>query len=198
MENNQITIKGILGDEYDLSHETHGEKFYRTTIKTVRDSGTVDVLPVLISEKLKIANAGQFFAEVRGEIRSYNQVTETGTKLILSLFAKNIRELSEEEHYNQVTLNAFLTKKPVLRTTPLGRTICDILIAVNRKTSKSDYIPCVIWGKNAEEASTLNVSDNIIIEGRLQSREYNKNGETRIAYEVSVNKFYTKPEEVQL
>lgn len=198
MENNQVTIRGIFGEEYELSHETHGEKFYKSTIRCHRESGAIDSIPVLISEKLNIQFVSQCYVEIKGELRSYNKVVDDKMKLIITLFAKEIKELRVEDYKNEITLNCFIVKKPVLRTTPLGRTICDILVAVNRKINKSDYIPCVVWGKNAEEVCEFEVGTNVIIEGRIQSREYNKNGETKTAYEVSVNKMFKKPEEIEI
>lgn len=198
MENNQVIVRGIFGDDYKLSHETHGEKFYKATIRVARDSGNIDIIPVLISEKLNIREVKECAAEIKGELRSYNKDVNGKSKLVLSLFAKEVQELRLEDYKNEIILNCFIVKQPKLRTTPLGRTICDILVAVNRKTNRSDYIPCVVWGKNAEEISNFEIGTNIIIEGRIQSRDYNKDGEIKTTYEVSVNKIYRKPEEIEL
>lgn len=197
MENNKVNVRGLI-TKFELNHEINGEKFYKTTIKTFRNSGVIDEIPVLISEKLINQAFEDSFVEINGEFRSHNKVIEDKRRLILSIFVKEISQLRIEDYQNEIALNAFIVKEPVLRATPLGRTVCDLLVAVNRKNHKSDYIPCITWGKLAKITGDLKVGDNINILGRIQSREYTKNNETRIAYEVSINELYKAPEEIEL
>lgn len=199
MENNLVTIKGLV-TKCEFSHETHEEKFYKLNVNVYRQSGILDEIPVLVSENvfIDIAFLQNQNVEINGEFRSHNQEVDGKRKLILSVLAKTISFSVENEFSNDITLNAFICKPPILRTTPLGKTVCDLLVAVNRKTRKSDYIPCIIWGKNAKIAGKLNVGDNIIINGRIQSRKYTKNNETRTAYEVSINDLHKVQEEIEL
>ncbi len=198
--NNEVTLAGIIDDELCYSHEIYGESFYSFVLRVTRLSDICDYINVTVSERL-IQNmelhAGSYVC-VNGQFRSYNNYCETGNRLILTVFARDIRQtddLSEEEAFNPncIYLNGFLCKAPVYRTTPFGREITDLLVAVNRAYNKSDYIPCIAWGRNARYSSNLNVGDNIKIWGRIQSREYQKRISedetvTKTAYEISISK----------
>lgn len=196
-QNNTITVTGRIKSEYTFSHEVYGEGFYTFMLETSRLSETTDLLPVTISERLidkekLILNS---IVSITGQIRSYNNFSEKKNKLILTIFAKDIEFLYDliNKNPNQASLNGFICKPPVYRTTPFGREIADILLAVNRSYNKSDYIPCIAWGRNAKFAGNLNVGDNINILGRMQSRNYQKkleDGEIieKTAYEVSISK----------
>jgi single-stranded DNA-binding protein len=196
-ETNQVIITGKVVDECQLSHELYGEKFYEFKLEVPRLSESADILPVTISERLVteglLVNGN--FVSVEGQFRSYNNRKDNGNKLKLVIFARDVKEIKEEDikNPNYVLLDGFLCKEPIYRTTPLGREICDIILAVNRAYHKSDYIPIITWGRNARFSQKLNVGDNVKVWGRIQSRDYEKkldNGEVirRTAYEVSVSK----------
>lgn len=197
-QNNQATIAGEIVSEFTYSHELFGEGFYNVMVKVNRLSDTYDEIPVMISERIIDVHENQLgkMVEVKGQFRSYNKHDESKNRLILSLFAREIRVLEEGEEYpkpNQIYLDGFICKKPVYRMTPLGREIADILLAVNRAYGKSDYIPCICWGRNARFAGNLEVGVHIKLWGRIQSRQYQKKvGEeeliSRVAYEISVSK----------
>ena len=196
-DNNIINLRGKILSECEFDHEVYGEGFYTFFIKTNRLSDSVDILPVTISERLINSNILQpgNFVEILGQIRSYNGFSYNKNKLILTVFVRDIKQLSETQNKNpnQVTLNGYICKKPIYRTTPFGREITDILLAVNRAYNKSDYIPCISWGRNAIFANKLNVGENLLISGRMQSRIYQKkleNGDLaeKTAYEVSISK----------
>ena len=191
--NNKIEISGIVSSESRFSHKIYGEGFYNFDISVERLSGSADIIPVTISERLFNKDELTVGKEIKidGQIRSYNSSSESRNRLVISVFAREIY-YGEGNNENAVQLNGFICRKPVYRTTPMGREIADILIAVNRAYNKSDYIPCIIWGRNARYAGKLEVGDNIKITGRIQSRKYQKkteNGaEERTAYEISVSK----------
>lgn len=197
VENNQVTIVGEICSEFQYNHEVFGEKFYRVSVKVDRLSNNSDILPIIISERLTDLDdlAVGTYVMINGQFRSYNERTETRNRLRLSVFAKDVTIIYDEEYVpsNYIYLNGYICKEPKYRKTPLGREISDLLIAVNRSYGKSDYIPSICWGRNAKYASELQVGDGIEIEGRIQSREYtkkldDKNTEKRTAYEVSINK----------
>ncbi len=195
--NNQAQIIGIIEDEFKLNHEIYAEKFYTFTLKIPRLSGTFDNIRVMISERL-IMDGGYHIGdrvEITGQFRSYNCNEPDGNRLILTVFARDIVPLAEENYKNpnQLYLNGFICKPPVYRTTPFGREITDLLLAVNRSYNKSDYIPIIAWGRNARFAKNLEVGDNVKIWGRIQSRNYQKRISeeetiTKTAYEVSINR----------
>lgn len=203
INNNNITLAGVVEREPIFSHEVLGEGFHVFMLKCSRTSGNKDTLPVMISDRLvdiREIKVGQVVT-VLGQIRSFNRhVDDVKSKLILSVFAREIEilaqdttELPFEENINTVILDAYICKSPIYRCTPKGREITDILVAVNRPYGKSDYIPCIAWGRNARFAGGLEVGEHIQIQGRFQSREYTKKIsdneiETRIAYEVSVSR----------
>ena len=198
IENNKVEISGTIVSEPTFSHEVYDEMFYTFLLDTPRLSETRDIIRVTISEKF-LAGDGIILYDtvsIEGQFRSYNNFTNVGNRLILTVFVKNIEKLEAEEPAdisNTITLNGYICKQPIYRTTPFGREIADILLAVNRSYNKSDYIPCIAWGRNARYAERLNVGDNVIIKGRIQSREYQKKiseteTESKTAYEVSVSK----------
>lgn len=192
LENNQVTLVGEIKTEFEFSHEVYGEKFYRFELSVERFSGTKDVLPVVVSERLidvKQNYTGEMM-EIQGQFRSFNKHEENHSKLILFVFAREIKFAEEGTyHTNNILLDGFICKPPVYRKTPSGREIADILLAVNRPHGISDYIPCICWGRDARYISGCEVGDNILLQGRIQSREYTKKVETevekRTAYEVS-------------
>jgi single-stranded DNA-binding protein len=195
-ENNSVTLKGTITEVPSLSHKVYGEGFYNTFIAVPRLSGSCDVLPVTVSERLLAEGdiVGKNYY-ITGQFRSYNNYSDSGNRLILTVFARDIiaDESVSGKNPNHIFLNGFLCKKPVYRTTPFGREITDILIAVNRAYNKSDYIPCIAWGRNARFSSALEVGENIKIWGRIQSRDYQKKLDetsviTKTAYEVSISK----------
>ena len=196
--NNQVTIMGEIVSEFTFSHEVYGEGFYMLEVSVNRLSDMADTIPLMISERLIDVTAdyrGKII-EAIGQFRSYNRHEDNKNKLMLSIFVREFQfatELKEQSKTNQIYLDGFICKPPVYRRTPLGREIADLLIAVNRPYGKSDYIPCISWGRNARFASTFEVGEHINIWGRVQSREYNKKiseeeCEKRIAYEVSISK----------
>lgn len=200
IQNNNINLSGQITSEFTYSHQAYGEAFYNFMLTSKRLSDAYDVLPVTISERLLIdidAKTGQFVT-ISGQLRTYNSYYDNKNHLILTVFAKDI-EINEEKNkdINHIELNGFICKTPIYRTTPFGREIADILLAVNRAYNKSDYIPIICWGRNAKFASNLDIGSNISITGRMQSRNYQKKlSETesveKIAYEVSVSQIESK------
>lgn len=193
MNNNQVNISGKVASPFSFSHESYGEDFFIFHVAVSRKSGIVDIIPIIVSNHLidVTKDYTEEYIQINGQFRSHNQHDGDSIKLILSVFAESVEFSSpEDEDLNVVCMDGYICKKPSYRETPLGREISDILIAVNRHCGKSDYIPCVSWGRNAKYASRLNVGSRIQIMGRIQSREYVKvlDGKeiTRIAYEVSI------------
>ncbi|MDI9241512.1 single-stranded DNA-binding protein [Fusibacillus kribbianus] len=198
MENNKVTVIGEITTGFTFSHEVFGEGFYLTEVSINRLSEQTDVIPLLISERL-IDVTGDYtgmLVEASGQFRSYNRHEGTKNRLVLSVFVREIAFLEEFGDYtktNQIFLDGYICKTPIYRKTPLGREIADLLVAVNRPYGKSDYIPCIAWGRNARYASGFEVGSRICVWGRVQSREYVKRlseteSEKRVAYEVSVSK----------
>ncbi|MGN0431028.1 MAG: single-stranded DNA-binding protein [Lachnospiraceae bacterium] len=198
IENNQVTIMGEIVSGFSYSHEIFGEGFYMVEVKVQRLSDSFDVIPMMVSERLIDVTADYrgYFIEVNGQFRSYNRHEERKNRLVLSVFAREIsfvEEIEESAKTNQIYLDGYICKAPIYRKTPLGREIADLLLAVNRPYGKSDYIPCICWGRNARFASGFEVGERCSIWGRIQSREYMKKideeqVEKRVAYEVSVSK----------
>ncbi len=205
LENNYITLVGKVTGEKKLSHEIYGEKFYVFNLEIPRLSGNSDIIPVTISERIinddTLVEGKKLL--VKGQFRSYNSYVNEKNKLILTVFAKDVVEVNENEVEeenemvkkdvvtNEVVLIGYICKKPIYRQTPFGREIADILLAVNRAYNKSDYIPCIAWGRNARFCQTIDVGAQVKIVGRVQSRTYEKKfedgtSETRVAYEVSI------------
>lgn len=198
IENNRVTVMGEIISEFSFSHEIFGEGFYMVDVRVKRLSESYDVIPVMVSERLLDVNAdyrGMYIC-VGGQFRSYNRHEERKNKLVLSVFAREIdfmEELEESSRTNQIFLDGYICKEPIYRKTPLGREIADVLLAVNRPYGKSDYIPCICWGRNARYASSFRVGERCVVWGRIQSREYVKRleddqMEQRVAFEVSVSK----------
>lgn len=194
-ENNQVILKGRVIEEPVFSHTLYGEKFFSLMLEVPRLSGVTDMLPVMVSDRLlnllDVAIGDEL--AVTGQLRSYNRLVDNRNRLILTVFARHIAPPDDiADNPNQVILEGYICRAPVYRTTPFGREITDILIAVNRPYNKSDYIPVISWGRNARYAETLEVGQKVTIHGRMQSRIYQKKLEdgtieNRTAYEVSVS-----------
>ena len=198
IENNHVTIMGEVVSGFTFSHEVFGEGFYMVDVDVKRLSNSRDRIPVMVSERLIDVSRdyeGEYLM-ICGQFRSYNRHEEQKNRLVLSVFAREVTFIEEEPdgaRTNNILLDGYICKLPVYRKTPLGREIADLLLAVNRPYGKSDYIPCICWGRNARFASAFEVGEHVQILGRIQSREYIKKlSETetqkRIAYEVSVSK----------
>ena len=198
IENNQVTIMGKVATEFSFSHEVFGEGFYMVEVEVKRLSNSEDRIPLMISERLIDVTqdyTGEYIM-VHGQFRSYNRHEEQKNRLVLSVFVREISFMEEEPDgtkTNSIWLDGYICKEPIYRKTPLGREIADLLLAVNRPYGKSDYIPCICWGRNARYASGFEVGEHVQLLGRIQSREYVKRSsdtetEKRIAYEVSVSK----------
>lgn len=197
-ENNQVSIVGEIVSDFRFSHEVYGEGFYMVDVAVNRLSNYMDYIPLMISERLIDVNedmVGQNIY-VTGQFRSFNRHEEKKNRLVLSVFVRELEfldEIDDEVKSNQIFLDGYVCKEPIYRKTPLGREIADLLIAVNRSYGKSDYIPCICWGRNARYATTFEIGSHVSVIGRIQSREYVKKlsedeAERRIAYEVSVCK----------
>ncbi len=202
-DNNHITLVGKVTSEKRFSHEIYGEKFYIFDLSIPRLSGNADNIPITISERLLTENGLPIGSKisVEGQFRSYNCYQGEKNRLILTVFAKQVDFVENQEEdiqvgkditTNEVVLDGYICKKPIYRKTPFGREIADILLAVNRSYNKSDYIPCIAWGRNAKFCETVPVGAEIRVIGRVQSREYEKKHEDgtvekRIAYEVSAS-----------
>lgn len=207
-ENKKVTLSGEIVSNFEFSHEVYGEGFYTAMLASERLSGTKDTIPIMVSERLVDVKAGWAGRLVRvlGQLRSYNKHEGERNHLILSVFAREFEEIKFEHeepgsgnNENRVSLDSYICKEPVYRKTLLGREITNILLVVNRKYGKSDYIPMICWGRNAVYASGLEIGTRLQIEGRMQSRECKKKiseteGETRTAYEVSISKMETVEE----
>lgn len=198
IENNQVSIIGEIVSAFQFSHEVFGEGFYMVDVQVKRLSNSEDIIPLMISERLidVTQDYSNEYIQVSGQFRSYNRHDEKKNKLVLSVFVRELEFVEEEVEstkINQVGLDGYICKPPVYRKTPLGREIADLLVAVNRPYGKSDYIPCICWGRNARFASSFEVGGHVKVLGRIQSREYVKKlndieTEKRVAYEVSVSK----------
>ncbi len=201
MTNNAVTLSGKVVGEPAFSHEVFGEKFYEVTLSVKRLSGMDDLLPISVSEHLvddKFYDGAN--VSIKGQFRSYNKTVGERSKLMLTVFVRDVFDYDDTINPNTVELSGYICKPPVYRTTPFNREICDLLIAVNRQYNKSDYIPCIVWGRNARFASGLPVGEHINLSGRVQSRNYQKKLPdetvvTRTAYEVSVSKITVVSEE---
>ena len=194
--NNKIFLEGKVISELEFSHEMYGEGFYSFNLEVMRLSDSVDHLNITVSERLlndvEISIGKEVIVE--GQLRSYNKFIDGSNKLILTVFARNIQPCIEKsKNPNEIYLDGYICKEPVYRTTPFGREIADLLLAINRAYNKSDYIPTIAWGRNSRFCKSLNVGDHIKVWGRLQSREYQKKiSETevvkKVAYEVSISR----------
>lgn len=198
MGNNTLTLTGKIVSEPIFSHEVFGEGFYETQMSVTRLSDQVDILPITISERL----LGEYDVKVgdvisvEGQFRSYNKLEGEKSRLMLTVFVREIIDNQSETEYNnpnQIEITGYICKQPIYRTTPFKREICDVLLAVNRAYNKSDYIPCILWGRNARYIRNMPIGAKITVNGRVQSRNYQKITDTgecveRTAYEVSVSK----------
>ena len=198
IESNQLLLTGVIATPFSFSHEAYGERFYITYLSIMRFSGNQDLIPIMVSERLVDTTkdlTGEW-ARVEGDYRSQNLKVNGKSKVSLYAFARtfDISGSFDKDDENDIYLEGFVCKQPSYRKTPLGREITDIVLAVNRPYGKSDYIPCIFWGRNAKFAKECDVSTKLIISGRIQSREYTKHigegvePEIRTAYEVSVSK----------
>lgn len=198
IENNQVTIMGEVASGFIFSHEVFGEGFYIVEVLVKRLSNSDDRIPLMVSERLIDVTSdytGEYIMAA-GQFRSYNRHDEQKNRLVLSVFVREVSFVEEEldgAKTNNILLDGYICKAPIYRKTPLGREIADLLLAVNRPYGKSDYIPCICWGRNARFASSFTVGEHVQVLGRIQSREYVKKlteieTEKRIAYEVSVSK----------
>lgn len=217
LENNYLTLVGKVTGEKNFSHEIYGERFYTFNLSIPRLSGNADIIPITISERLleedTLAEGKKLL--IKGQFRSYNSYENEKNRLILTVFAKDLQELEEDSEEtendivrkdiitNEVVLIGYICKKPIYRQTPFGREISDLLLAVNRAYNKSDYIPCIAWGRNARFCQNLEVGSQVKIVGRVQSRTYEKKHEdgtieNRIAYEVSVGSLEVMEEKEEI
>lgn len=194
-KNNRVYFMGEIVSEAAFSHEVYGEGFYEFYVKVMRLSGQADILPVTISERLIQGNDLKMGSVIcaLGQFRSYNKLEGNRSRLMLTVFVREIVEAAPAKNPNSIVLSGYICKPPVYRTTPFNREIADLLVAVNRAYNKSDYIPCIAWGRNARFVQNLKVGDRVALSGRIQSREYQKRlSETDVvtmtAYEVSVSK----------
>ena len=199
-ENNQLTLCGVIRTAPALDHEIFGEKFYRMELSVPRLSGTEDILPITLSER---QINSQLVPGVRigivGQLRSYNKAVENSTRLLVTAFALQLVAPSDIANPNAVQISGALCKPPAYRTTPFGREITDLMLAVNRSFGKSDYIPCIAWGRTARYAAGLQVGARVTVQGRFQSRSYQKqltDGTiiSRVAYELSLNRLSLQTE----
>ena len=193
-KNNKVYIMGEIVSEATFSHEVYGEGFYEFYVKVMRLSGQADILPVTVSERLIKGGdlkVGSMLSAV-GQFRSYNKLEGGRSRLMLTVFVRELVDVSDRNP-NGIVLSGYICKPPVYRTTPFNREIADLLLAVNRAYNKSDYIPCIAWGRNARFVQNLKVGDRVALSGRIQSREYQKRlsdteAVTMTAYEVSISK----------
>lgn len=195
MNNNKLQLTGIISKEPVYSHEVFGEGFYETMITVPRLSDQTDTIPMTISDRLISQNGIEVGDKVSvvGQFRSYNKLEGEKSRLLLTAFVRDVVSEDEIENPNQIDICGYICKQPVYRITPFKREICDVLLAVNRAYNKSDYIPCILWGRNARFVQSLPIGTKISVSGRIQSRKYVKNlgndmSEERVAYEVSVSK----------
>lgn len=205
IKNNQVTIMGQVVTGFKFSHEVFGEGFYIMEVMVKRLSNTFDRIPLMISERLIDVTqdyVGEYIMAT-GQFRSYNRNEEQKNRLVLSVFVREISFMEEEpdaSKANNILLYGYICKEPIYRKTPMGREIADLLMAVNRPYGKSDYIPCICWGRNARYISNFGIGEHVQISGRIQSREYKKKIsdteiEFRTAYEVSVSKLEVMEDE---
>lgn len=192
--NNQVFLSGEIETKPVYSHELFGEGFYELVLKVSRLSEHYDYIPITVSERLiagRDLSVGTSLA-LNGQFRSYNKIVDNKSKLMLTVFVRDFCDC-KEDNPNIVELAGYICKNPIYRTTPFNREICDLLVAVNRAYNKSDYIPCIAWGRNARFVRSIDVGQKIVLSGRIQSREYTKKiseeeSQVRVAYELSINK----------
>mgnify|MGYP002800858200 FL=1 len=195
MSNNKLRLTGTVTERPVYSHEVCGEEFYETKLSVPRLSGQEDVIPVTLSDRLLARTEVKPGAKISisGQFRSYNKLEGEHSRLLLTAFAREILPADDEVNPNTIEILGYICKPPVYRTTPFKREICDVLLAVNRAYNKSDYIPCIMWGRNARFIKDMPIGERLWVTGRVQSRIYTKclsedKSEERVAYEVSVSK----------
>ncbi|MCI6859765.1 MAG: single-stranded DNA-binding protein [Clostridia bacterium] len=196
LENNKVYLSGQISSKPEFSHEVFGESFYQFNMSILRLSGQYDIIPITISERIMGNLPFEIGSQIaiKGQFRSYNKLVGDKSKLVLTVFVREIVDVEDDANPNVVELSGYICKEPIYRTTPFNREIADILLAVNRAYNKSDYIPCIAWGRNARFVSDIKVGTRITLIGRVQSREYTKvveegkEPEIRRAYEVSISK----------
>lgn len=203
MNNNKLTLTGTILEVPEFSHEVFGEGFYETKMQVSRLSDQTDILPITISERLILEHDITVGDEVsvQGQFRSYNKIVDDRSRLMLTVFVRDIVAEEDCTSSNEIEISGFICKEPIYRTTPFKREICDMLLAVNRAYNKSDYIPCITWGRNARYVKNMPVGTKITVQGRIQSRTYQKTNQegvisSRTAYEVSVSKISTEAEQI--
>lgn len=194
LENNKVTLKGMVASLPEYSHEVYGEEFFTLFLAVDRLSDHQDIIPITVSDRILKENNFEIGATValKGQFRSYNKIENEKSKLMLTVFVREVVDALEENVANEIILTGYVCKTPIYRTTPFKREICDVLIAVNRAYNKSDYLPCIAWGRNARFAKALSVGDGITLTGRIQSRDYQKKLSenetvTKTAYEISIS-----------
>lgn len=194
MNNNKLQLVGTVVKEPIYTHEVFGEGFYETVVAVPRLSEQKDFIPITISDRLLVRHEVQVGNKINlvGQFRSYNKIEGEKSKLLLTAFVRDLLPMDETVTPNSIEITGYICKPPIYRTTPFKREICDVLIAVNRAYNKSDYIPCIMWGRNARFVQNMKVGDKLTVVGRIQSRTYVKNlgedkSEERVAYEVSVS-----------
>lgn len=191
MNTNDVNVSGEVTSQFRFNHESYGEKFFSSYLNIRRKSGIFDIVPIMVSERLldmKQDYEGKYI-HISGQFRSYNWESETGNHLLVFVFAQEVALIENGNEVNEIFLEGYICKPTIYRKTPLGREVADLLLAVNRPYGKSDYIPCICWGRNARYSSNLKIGNKIRITGRIQSREYIKRmeDEKRIAFEVSIS-----------
>lgn len=190
---NKAVLRGVVADSPVFSHENHGVTYEHFSLSVLRLSGVEDQLNIVAALPLLEACplVPGMEVEVGGEVRSFNNRAPSGSRLVITVYARTL-EVAAGEHLNQLELAGILCKSPILRRTPLGRDICDLMLAVNRRYGRADYLPCIVWGALAQRCGALAVGDGVRLEGRLQSRTYQKvtdsGTQDRIAFEISVMK----------
>ena len=188
---NRVQLCGTVDSAPALSHVNHGVSFYKFTLAVERLSGLADKLTVIAAQPLleRAAIREGDTVTVRGQLRSFNNKSGQGNRLVITVFAQSI-EPGDGSYFNRILLSGALCKKPVLRHTPLGRSICDVILAVNRHYGRADYLPCIAWGQTAVQIAGMDVGERLALEGRVQSRTYTKllesGSEERTAFEVSI------------
>ena len=200
--NNILLIKGKIIETPTYSHSVLGEGFFETKLEVKRLSNEVDILPVTVSERLIAGVKVGDIVGIKGQFRSYNKLEDLKSKLMLTVFVRELIDPNDIQTTNSINLVGYICKEPIYRTTPFGREIADILLAVNRAYNKSDYLPCIAWGRNARFVKDLQVGEKLEISGRVQSREYQKKiGEqviTKTAYEISISSIMIAEENASL
>lgn len=199
LDNNKVFLQGKVLDEPCYSHDVFDEGFYTLNLSIPRLSGQEDIIPITISERLLTSHpikVGDTIA-LKGQFRSYNKLENEKSKLVLTVFVRELCEVSDQNNPNIIEIFGYICKTPIYRTTPFNREITDMLMAVNRSYNKSDYIPCITWGRNARFVGSMPVGTKLSVVGRIQSREYMKKYDDlaepvkKIAYEISVSKVNT-------